>query len=114
MQALETRANGEVAEPEGAEPRVLTIEIDPPIEWNNKTYDRLHLEEPTGHMVERAESELAGNMSVHALRKYQIALVSHASGQPRQVIERMRISQIREASDFLSRFIGGGQATGES
>ncbi|HSR78764.1 MAG TPA: phage tail assembly protein [Xanthobacteraceae bacterium] len=114
MQSLETRGNGEIAEPGGDEPRVLDIELDPPIEWNNKTYETLHLEEPTAHMVERAEQELAGNMSVHALRKYQIALVSHASGQPRQVIERMRISQVREAADFLSRFIGGGQATGES
>jgi hypothetical protein len=95
-------------------PRTLDMIIDPPIEWNNNTYESLHLEEPTAHQVERAESELAGSVNVHALRKYQIALVSQSSGLPRQVVERMRISQVREASDFLSTFIGGGRETGET
>lgn len=95
-------------------PETLDIELDPPIEWNNSTYHQIHLEEPTGHMVERAEAELAGNMNVHTMRKYQIALVSQASNTPRQVIERMRISQIVEASDFLQRFIASGRATGET
>jgi Phage tail assembly chaperone proteins, E, or 41 or 14 len=95
-------------------PLTMDLEIDPPVEWNNKTYTSLHLEEPTGEMVERAEQELAGNVSVHALRKYQIALVSHGAGVPRQVIQRMRISQIKKAADFLSVFMGGGPATGET
>jgi hypothetical protein len=96
------------------EPRTMDLEIDPPIEVNNRTYSTLHLEEPTAQMVERAEAELAGAMSVHALRKYQISLVSQGSKTPRAVVERMRISQVREAADFLSSFIGGGPATGES
>ena len=99
------------------EPRTLDIEIEPPLELNGNVYSTLHLEEPTAHMVERAEAELAGKnyfQDLHALRKYQIALVSQASGWPRAVIERMRISQVREASDFLSIFIAGGQATGET
>ena len=95
------------------EPRTLTIHLDPPIEVNGRTFTELHLEEPTAQMVERAEAELAGNMSVHALRKYQIAFVSQGSKTPRAVIERMRITQVKEAADFLSSFLGsGGPETG--
>jgi hypothetical protein len=94
------------------ESRIKDIEIDPPIEVNGKTYDVLHLEEPTAQMIERAEQELSGAMSVHALRKYQISLVSLGSKTPRAVVERMRISQVKEAADFLSSFIGGGPAIG--
>jgi hypothetical protein len=112
---LDTRNGHDAGELcEDAFPRTLDIEIDPPLEVNGKTYNSLHLEEPTARMVERAESELGAAMTVHSLRKYQIALVSQGSGAPRAVIEQMRISQVREAADFLSSFIGAGQATGES
>ena len=112
---LSTATNGQAATGSDDDaPRTLDIVIDPPVEWNSKTYESLHLEEPTAHMVERAEVELAGNVNVHALRKYQIALVSQCSGVPRQVVERMRISQVRECADFLSSFISGGPAIGES
>ena len=94
------------------QPVSMDIEIDPPIDFNNKTYESLHLEEPTARMVERAESELAANFNVHTLRKYQISLVCQATGTPRQVVEQMRISQLKKASDFLSSFIGSGPATG--
>lgn len=113
--ALETtngHAAGELRD--DAFPRVLDIDIEPPLEVNGKTYSSLHLEEPTARMVERAEAELAGNMSVHSLRKYQIALVSQGAAVPRAVIEQMRISQVREAADFLSSFIGAGPPTGET
>jgi hypothetical protein len=93
-------------------PRVLDIELDPPIEWNGKTYSSLHLEEPTGRMVERAEGELSQASNFQALRRYQFALLSLVSGVPRQVIEQMRISQINEGTDFLRPFISGGPETG--
>jgi hypothetical protein len=93
-------------------PRTLTIYIDPPVEDNGKSYTELRLEEPTARMIERAEAELAGNMSVHSLRKYQIALVSQGAQVPRSVVDKMRISQVREAADFLATFIGGGPETG--
>jgi hypothetical protein len=93
-------------------PRVLDIEIDPPVEFGGKTYTTLHFEEPTGDQIERAEAELAGSMSVLALRKYQHALVALCAGVPAAVVKKMRVSQIREASDFLSRYIGGGPPIG--
>ena len=95
-------------------PRILDIEIDPPIEWNGKTYSTLHLEEPTGRMIEKAEQELSGGANFAALRKYQFALVSNASHTPRAVVEKMRISQIQQAADFLGSFMPGGLGTGAS
>jgi hypothetical protein len=95
-------------------PRFLDIEIDPPIEWNGKTYSVLHLEEPTGQQIERAEAELAVSVNVHTLRKYQLAVISQASGMPRQAVEKMRISQIKQAADFLTSFTSSGPETGEN
>lgn len=93
-------------------PRTLDLEIDPPVDWNGNTYSSMHLEEPTARMVERAEAELASGVTVHTLRKYQVALVSHGSGWPRGVIEQMRISQVQEAATFLSGFLQSGPETG--
>jgi hypothetical protein len=96
------------------EPRTLDIEIDPPITLADKKYETLHLAEPTAKMVEIAERELGANMSVHALRRYQIALVAQGAKVPVPVVERMLISKVREGADFLASFIGGGPATGET
>jgi hypothetical protein len=95
-------------------PRFLDIEIDPPVEWNGKTYSTMHLSEPTGVQIERAEAELAAVVNIHTLRKYQFAIVSQASGVPRQAVEKMRISQIKQAADFLTSFTTSGPETGES
>lgn len=94
--------------------RSMDIELDPPIEFNGKSYATVHLEEPTGKMIEKAEGELGQNPSIQASRRYQFALISLSSGIPRGAIEQMRISQINKASDFLSEFIAGGRRTGET
>ena len=93
-------------------PRFLVITIDPPVEWNGKTYDELRLEEPTGKMIQKAEQELSNGANFAALRNYQFSLVSNASGVPRQAVEMMRISQIQKAADFLASFMPGGLGTG--
>jgi hypothetical protein len=111
MLSQDVVSNGHAA-PEPA--RTLDIEIDPPVDANGRTWTMLHLEEPTARMIERAEAELAGAVNMHTMRKYQIALVSQCSGAPRAVVEQMRISQVREAADFLSSFIAAGPPTGET
>ena len=58
MLTTTTATNGHAVHNEDL-PRFLDLELDPPIEWNNNTYERLHLEEPTAHMVERAEAVVA-------------------------------------------------------
>jgi Phage tail assembly chaperone proteins, E, or 41 or 14 len=93
-------------------PKFLVIEIDPPVEWNGKTYSELRLEEPTGKMIVKSEQELANGANFASLRNYQFALVSNCSGVPRQAIELMRITQIQKAADFLSAFMPGGRQIG--
>lgn len=93
-------------------PQILVIEIDPPIEWNGKTFAELRVEEPSGKAVRKAEQELAQGANFASLRSYQFALVSNATGVPVAVIEQMRISQIQQAADFLGRFMPGGLGTG--
>jgi hypothetical protein len=93
-------------------PRSLTIEIDPPIEWNGRTFSEMRLEEPKGKQVRRAEQELATGANFATLRAYQFALVSQCSGIPVQVIDEMWIGDIQKAADFLARFMPGGLGTG--
>jgi len=95
-------------------PRTLRIELDPHIEVNGRTYTTLDLSEPTGRMIVNAEAELARGNDVHSLRKFQLALVSQASGLPRAVVENMRITQIEEAFNFLTSFKPNGTRTGET
>lgn len=101
-------------------PRILDLELDPPVEFNGKTYTVLHFEEPLAGNVKRAEQELANGASFAALRAYQFALVartaqvpdSDAMGVPGGVIEKMRISEVDRVFDFLSVFLPGGPGIG--
>jgi hypothetical protein len=94
--------------------RTLDITLDPPVEWDSKFYDVLHLREPTGRMLLLAEGELTGDLNPQKLRKFQIALISHGADVPRQVIERLPASVLREAYNFLVKLSGGYQQIGES
>jgi Phage tail assembly chaperone proteins, E, or 41 or 14 len=95
-------------------PLTRDIEIDPPVEWNGKTYTTLHLEEPTTRQQKISEQELAGGVNMVTIRNQQIALVSQVSGVPRAVIEAMRISQMLEAYNFLAPYADAGPKTGVS
>ena len=94
-------------------PRTLVIELDPPITWSNdKTYTELRLEEPTGQQVIKAEQELMPPINYVKLRMYQFVLISLVADVPRGVVEKMRITQITKATDFLSAYMPGGLSTG--
>jgi hypothetical protein len=84
----------------------LDLVLDPPIKVGGKTYDGLHLREPTARMVARAEKELGGGVvTLYTLRRYQIALLSRAAGVPRAVILAMPVRQLIDAMSFLTAFI---------
>jgi Phage tail assembly chaperone proteins, E, or 41 or 14 len=100
------------AEAEAVAPRVLDLELDPPITFQKKPFATLHLEEPTGKMMERAEQELAGGVNAYALRRFQITLVAQSAKVPREVVEAMPVGQIARAWDFLETLLPGGPATG--
>lgn len=93
-------------------PRQMRIDLDPPIHWNDNDYTEITIREPTGAEVLRAEGELGQQWTAQTFRKYKFALVALVSGEPRQVIERMPISQLERAFDFLNHFINSDRATG--
>ena len=97
---------------EEAAPRVLDLDLEPPITFQKKPFATLHLEEPTGKMMERAEQELQGGVNAYALRRFQITLVAQAAKVPREVVEAMPVGQIARAWDFLETLLPGGPATG--
>jgi hypothetical protein len=100
--------------PDDLTPRVLRLDLNPPIHWNDNDYTEITIREPTGSQVLRAEAELGQQWTAATFRRYKFALIALVSGEPRQVIERMPISQLERAFDFLNRFINAAPATGES
>lgn len=115
MQSLDLHSNGfDVTIAPAEPPRTLDIAIDPPIVINDKTYDILHLQEPTAFQVEDAEKEMASGMTVYTLRKYQIKLVANVSGIPAPIVQRIPISKVIEAFNFLQPFTSSGPPTGET
>jgi hypothetical protein len=93
-------------------PRVRDFDLDPPIEFNKKPFTRLHLEEPTARMVERAEQELAQGANTYTMRRYSVTLVAQTARVPREVVEMMRIKQVEECFDFLAGLLSPGPPTG--
>ena len=93
---------------EDAFPRVLDIDIDPPVEFAGKIYDTMHLREPTFQEVRLAEGDLirdaTGRNTEASSRAYALTLISKISGVPRGAIDQMRISQANEAFYFLTSF----------
>jgi len=65
-------------------------------------------------MMEKAEQELAPGPNAYTLRRFQITLVAQAAKVPREVVERMRVSDVTRAFDFLATLLPGGQPTGET
>jgi hypothetical protein len=115
MQSLDLHSGGNgMAVLDDEPPRTLDIEIDPPIVINDKTYDVIHLKEPTAFQVEDAEKEMASGMTVYTLRKYQIKLVANVSGIPHPIVQRIPISLVIKAFDFLQPFTASGRPTGET
>ena len=96
-----------------APPRTMELELNPPIEFAKKTFSVLHLREPKGKHVRRAEQELGTPpVTPLALRKYQMQLIAQTAGVPFEVIDEMNVSDIEDAFRFLSGLLDRGPATG--
>jgi hypothetical protein len=88
-------------DPDEATPLVLDMEID--VTFQKKRFTSLHLEEPTGKQLERAELEInTPNPTAYSMRRYQISLIAAVAGVPREVVLELKQSQIEAAFSFLS------------
>lgn len=102
---------GEFATGEDEQPRTLDIDID--VTFQKKRFTTLHLEEPTGKQLERAEVELNQvNQTPYTIRRYQIMLIAQVAQVPREVVLELRESEIMRAFDFLEQRRRDSQATG--
>ena len=87
---------------------VKIIELTLPVEFGGKTYDKIVLREPTAGEVVKAFNGATGLAAT-------ILLVSIVSDIPRGAIEKVGISKVREASEFLELFTSTpGPAIGEN
>jgi hypothetical protein len=90
----------------GEEPIARTLDMDIDVTFQKKRFTSLHLEEPTGKQLERAEIELnTANPNAYTMRRYQIALIASVAGVPREVVLELKFTQINEAFDFLSELL---------
>lgn len=85
----------------------LTIELDPPIEWNGKAYAALELREPTLGDMDVA-SKQSGNFAVTAM------LISKVAKVPLQVALQVPISVATRAGMFFEGFMPPSPTTGET
>lgn len=104
-----TKANGEAKE---AHPEVLEVSIDPPIEVDKKVFTSFTLHEPTGKIVQLAEKELTSAPSPFTIRTYQFTMIARSGRVPRELVEQLPISKIRECWGFLLPYIKDGPVTG--
>jgi len=101
----------DVSEPEL--PGTLDMEID--VTFQKKRFTNLHLEEPTGKQLEKAELELnVRDPTAYMFRRYQIALIAAVAKVPREVVLELRNSQLKEAFDFLSAILKDTPEDGEN
>ena len=93
-------------------PASLTIPIDPPVNFGGADYAQIVLREPTVDEVRQAEEQLRFGRTPHAVRNYEIHLVSKCSGVPLPVIQKMGVSRVLAAMAYISIFLGVGRGTG--
>jgi len=90
----------------------MVMEVDIP--WQSQRVTRLNLKEPTAGQYERALREVQAGTDAHTIQRYKITLIAEVANLPRQVIERMRASDVEKAFLFLAPLLPGFQATSET
>lgn len=85
----------------GAERR-LDIALEPAIEHAGGTVAALHLREPTGREMREAERTLSDAISVESSSAFEIALIGAVSGLPEDVLNKLKISVMHRARQFVT------------
>ena len=91
-------------------PRPLTKDVilDPPISMGTKDFTVLHLEEPTAQQLFKAQAEFNTHQGSQGNTAFMVTLISLVSETPRQVVDKLRLTQLGECSRFLGSFIEHG------
>jgi hypothetical protein len=84
--------------------RTLVIPINPPIKHEGGEVSELKLREPTGKEMREAERKFDGGMTPEAVSNFEVALVGAVSGVPEVALNKLPVSVMRRASDFVRGF----------
>jgi hypothetical protein len=108
LETLDPKGNGhDVSKP-------IDMRIDPPVD----DITSLHLREPTFQDVRIAEAQIVrdayGRITDASSRDHQAVLLSRVCNVTRQQLDKMRISEVNRAYDFLMTFKDAGPAIGET
>lgn len=87
----------------GAE-RWLDIALESAIEHAGGTVAALRLREPTGREMREAERTLSDAISVESSSAFEIALIGAVSGLPEDVLNKLKISVMHRARQFVTGF----------
>ena len=79
-------------------PEKLTITLSKPIEFDEKTFDKIELVEPVAGQIVKAGREKDAVAS-------NIVLVSEVAGVPIDVVRKMRARDFERAAQFLHSFL---------
>jgi hypothetical protein len=99
---------------QGDNPLDRTMVLDVDVPWQAQRVTKINLKEPTAGQYERALRELESGHFAHTIQRYKITLIAQVSNMPREVIERLRASDVEKAYVFLAPLLPGFQATSES
>lgn len=102
----------ETADPFADIPPSMTVPIEPPVTFDGKEYRELVLREPKAGEVQQADQQVRNGATMSNLRNREHHLVAKVSGVPLPVIEKLGISRITLAMEYLNRFLDGGPRTG--
>lgn len=93
-------------------PPTLTIPIDPPVAFEGREYGQIILREPRAGQVRQADEQVRGGVTMAAMRTREHHLVASVSGLPFPVVERLPVSRVTLAMEYLNRFLAVGRQTG--
>lgn len=98
-------------------PEIYTINFREPIEALGKTISSLELSEPKIQEMQRAYKHIKGiTADAESMMKYRISLISDVAKRANpdvlpQHCEKMKVSQLNEASTYLENFTQAGLQT---
>lgn len=90
-------------------PRLMDIDIAPPITVDGKTYDVVHLQEPTADQWRAAQAAATPGPTYDT--DLNIHLIANVSKVPRQVIGKLPMSQVLKGGFFLRDCVESGLRT---
>lgn len=93
---------------------VNIVNIEPPIEFQQKQYSVLELREPTIGEVITGDQQLRNGMTSETVHRREVYILARVANVPVPVIEKLPVSLHNRAWSYVANFLSDGLATGGS